>query len=171
MSTGTRDPTQPTIVLVHGLWMTPRSWEHWIDRYRSRGHEVLAPSWPGMEGEVEQVNRDPSPMKGVGIKRIADHYVGLATFTRNGPTTVDFTRDDRAPMLSIAFEHDHIVPPKAARHNVEKYKSNALTVFKEFPGRPHFPGAPGWEEVADYALAWATIPTPAGVDQKEPAAA
>jgi hypothetical protein len=28
-------------------------------------------------------------------------------------------------------------------------------LFKEFPGRPHFPGAPGWEEVADYALDWA----------------
>jgi hypothetical protein len=25
----------------------------------------------------------------------------------------------------------------------------------EFPGRPHLPGAPGWEEVADYALDWA----------------
>jgi hypothetical protein len=25
----------------------------------------------------------------------------------------------------------------------------------EFPDRPHFPGAPGWEEVADHALTWA----------------
>ena len=22
-----------TIVLIHGLWMTPRSWERWIERY------------------------------------------------------------------------------------------------------------------------------------------
>ena len=43
-------PTGPnTIVLIHGLWMTPRSWEHWISRYESRGYKVLAPSWPGME--------------------------------------------------------------------------------------------------------------------------
>jgi hypothetical protein len=21
-----------TIVLIHGMWMTPLSWEHWIDR-------------------------------------------------------------------------------------------------------------------------------------------
>ena len=59
-------------------------------------------------------------------------------------------------MLFAAFEHDHIVPPKVARHNVEKYRgSPAVTEFKEFPDRPHFPGAPGWEEVADYALTWA----------------
>ena len=39
----------PPIVLIHGLWMTPRSWEHWVPRYSARGHEVLAPAWPGLE--------------------------------------------------------------------------------------------------------------------------
>jgi hypothetical protein len=35
-------------------------------------------------------------------------------------------------------------------------KSKAVTELKEFPDRPHFTvGAPGWEEVADYALSWA----------------
>ena len=27
----------PTIVLIHGLWMTSRSWEHWVERYQRRG--------------------------------------------------------------------------------------------------------------------------------------
>src|ERR687889_770736 len=28
----TPDPGAPdTIVLIHGLWVTPRSWEHWIE--------------------------------------------------------------------------------------------------------------------------------------------
>ena len=26
-----------TIVLIHGLCMTPRMWEHWIPRYERRG--------------------------------------------------------------------------------------------------------------------------------------
>jgi pimeloyl-ACP methyl ester carboxylesterase len=56
-------------------------------------------------------------------------------------------------MLFIAFENDHIIPPKAARSNAEKYKAVRVEV-KEFPGRPHFPGAPGWEEVADFAFDW-----------------
>jgi hypothetical protein len=29
-----------TIVLVHGFWVTPRSWEHWITRYEQRGYRV-----------------------------------------------------------------------------------------------------------------------------------
>jgi pimeloyl-ACP methyl ester carboxylesterase len=260
-----------TILFIHGLWMTPRSWERWMERYESRGYRVLAPSWPGLEVEVEALNEDSAPLKQLNVDKIVDHYdaiirgldsppivmghslggtimqlllarglpaagvgvapgtvrgipdlpfstiragrpaignpfnfggasplnakqfhyafantlsreesdaihkryhapaanrvlaeVAFATLSRNKSVTVDFEAD-RPPMLSIAFEHDHIIPPKVARHNVEKYsKSPAVTEFKEFAGRPHFPGAPGWEEVADYALAWATEHAAAG---------
>ena len=34
MSTGQATPAR-TIVLIHGLWMTPLSWEHWIERYEA----------------------------------------------------------------------------------------------------------------------------------------
>ena len=45
----TPDPGAPdTIVLIHGLWVTPRSWEHWIERYEGRGYRVLAPAYPGL---------------------------------------------------------------------------------------------------------------------------
>ena len=63
-----------TIVLIHGLWLTPRSWEHWITRYTERGHRVLAPAWPGMEIEVDALRANPSVTDGLGIDAIADHY-------------------------------------------------------------------------------------------------
>ena len=65
---------KPTVVLIHGLWMTPRSWEGWKDRFEKTGYNVLAPSWPGMEGEVEAVRRDPSRIKGLKMKTVVDHY-------------------------------------------------------------------------------------------------
>ena len=38
-------------------------------------------------------------------------------------------------------------------------QSPSVTAFKEFPGRPHFTCAvDGWEDVADYALDWASAP-------------
>ena len=83
--------------------------------------------------------------------------IAFATFNPNGPTKVNFKRDDRAPMLCIAFGQDHLAPVKASRHSLHQYReAKAITAIKEFPGRPHFPGVPGWEEVADYALDWAT---------------
>lgn len=65
---------KPSIVLVHGLWMTPRSWEHWIARYESYGYNVIAPPYPGFEVEVEALRADPSPIEKLSIDSIADHY-------------------------------------------------------------------------------------------------
>jgi pimeloyl-ACP methyl ester carboxylesterase len=259
------DPTK-TIVLVHGLWMTPRSWEHWISRYEDQGYTVLAPAWPGMEVEVEELNRDPSPVAKLDIEEIVDRYeqiirgldappiimghsfggaftqvlvdrgvgsVGVcvaaasvkgvfdlpfstlkaswpvlsnplnrgravaldpeqfhyafantvskeesdriyeryhvpaaatvlfegafANLHPNAATKVDFFKEDRAPLAFIAFGEDHICPPQAVYHMSQKYNlAETVVEYREFDGRPHFPGVPGWEEVADYALSWAT---------------
>ncbi len=63
-----------TIVLIHGLWLTPLSWEKWIDRYKSKGYNVIAPAWPGMEGDIDQVRSNTKPYENLGITEIADHY-------------------------------------------------------------------------------------------------
>ncbi len=54
--------------------MTPLSWEHWIDRYEARGFRVLAPAWPGMDGDIDELRRDPSSIEHLGIQEIVDHY-------------------------------------------------------------------------------------------------
>ena len=38
--------TPDTIVLVHGFWVTPRSWEHWVCHYEDKGYKVIAPAYP-----------------------------------------------------------------------------------------------------------------------------
>ena len=62
------------IVFIHGLWMTSLSWEKWIQRYTAQGYRVVARSWPGMDREIEELRRDPSPIASVGVGEIADHY-------------------------------------------------------------------------------------------------
>jgi len=66
--TGTSTPN--TIVLIHGFWVTPRSWEHWVKHYESRGFRVLAPAYPGFEAEVEALNADPSPIEALTVPAI-----------------------------------------------------------------------------------------------------
>jgi pimeloyl-ACP methyl ester carboxylesterase len=65
--------TPDTIVLVHGFWVTPRSWEHWIDHYEQSGYKVLAPAYPGFEVEVEALNADPTPIAEVTVPQIIEH--------------------------------------------------------------------------------------------------
>ena len=263
MSAGT--PTPDTIVLVHGFWVTPRSWEHWVSRYEERGYRVLAPAYPGFEVEVEALNADPSPIESVTVPQIIDHleevvggldkppilighsaggvfvqilldhgfgaagvainsaptegvavvplsqvkatfpvlrnpanrhravgfnheqwhYAFTNTFDEeesralyeryhipaSGPifwgsalanihpgkddNHVDYHNDDRAPLLFISGSEDHLMPPKIQRSNAKHYKSDTLTEVKDFEGPHLLPAAPGWEEVADYALDWA----------------
>ncbi|TCC00162.1 alpha/beta hydrolase [Micromonospora zingiberis] len=61
------------IVLVHGFWVTPRSWEHWITHYESKGHQVVAPAYPGFEVEVEALNADPTPIATSTVPTIISH--------------------------------------------------------------------------------------------------
>ncbi|MDX3130036.1 alpha/beta hydrolase [Streptomyces europaeiscabiei] len=256
-----------TIVLIHGFWVTPRSWEHWITRYQSQGFRVLAPAYPGFEVEVEALNADPTPIEelsvpavvasleklieglgtqpiimghsagGVFTQILLDHGYGSAgvainsaptegvatvplsqlkatfpvlknpanrhkavgftydqwryAFTNTFPedearalyeryhipasghvfwgsvlanihpghddTYVNYHNDDRAPLLFIAGENDHLMPPKIQRSNARHYKSNAtVTEVVEYAGRSHLmPAQKGWDEIADHALAWA----------------
>jgi non-heme chloroperoxidase len=75
-----------------------------------------------------------------------------------GDTKIDYDSPNRAPLLFIAGGDD-IVPPKVNYKNAKRYKGKGtITEVKEFPGRSHYGivGEPGWEEVADYALSWAT---------------
>lgn len=54
--------------------MTARSWEKWVARYTAQGYEPIAKSWPGMDGDINELRRDPSAIATLGIQEIVDHY-------------------------------------------------------------------------------------------------
>jgi pimeloyl-ACP methyl ester carboxylesterase len=62
-----------TVVLIHGMWMTPRSWDNWVDHYRDRGYRAIAPGWPGVK-DPEETRSDPSALKGLRLTQMVDHY-------------------------------------------------------------------------------------------------
>ncbi|KAH8690239.1 Alpha/Beta hydrolase protein [Talaromyces proteolyticus] len=70
--------SKPSIVLIHGLWMTPLSWEHWIPYLEAKGYNVLAPGWPGVDERTpEQIREDPKPIADKTIDQIVDHYASI----------------------------------------------------------------------------------------------
>jgi pimeloyl-ACP methyl ester carboxylesterase len=48
----------PTIVFVHGMYMTPACWDSWRKRLGAQGYECLAPAWPGRDRSVADLRRD-----------------------------------------------------------------------------------------------------------------
>jgi pimeloyl-ACP methyl ester carboxylesterase len=74
------DVTTPdTIVLIHGFWVTPRSWEDWKARYESRGYRVLTPAYPGFEVEVEALNADPTPVENLTVPAVVEHLESVVS--------------------------------------------------------------------------------------------
>jgi alpha-beta hydrolase superfamily lysophospholipase len=77
-----------TVVLIHGLWMTPLAWEHWVKRYEQRGLKVITPGYPGVEqgvAGVEALRRDPSPLADLGVRDIFDHLANIVSKLETKP--------------------------------------------------------------------------------------
>jgi pimeloyl-ACP methyl ester carboxylesterase len=69
-----------TIVLIHGLWMTPLAWEHWVPRYEARGFTVLTPGYPGIgpgEAGVAALREDASAIGDVGVREVMDNLTEI----------------------------------------------------------------------------------------------
>ncbi|WP_426308882.1 alpha/beta hydrolase [Cellulosimicrobium sp. E-16] len=72
------DVTRPdTVVLIHGLWMTPRSWEHWVTYYEAKGLTVLTPAYPGFEVEVEALRENPQVIADLTVPETVDHLAAV----------------------------------------------------------------------------------------------
>jgi pimeloyl-ACP methyl ester carboxylesterase len=63
-----------TVVFIHGGWVTPRCWDPFVSYFEAHGYGCLAPAWPGKDRSVEAIRSDPSPLAGLGIAEIVDHY-------------------------------------------------------------------------------------------------
>ncbi|PZR07230.1 MAG: alpha/beta hydrolase, partial [Archangium gephyra] len=88
----------------------------------------------------------------------------ILNFDPKAAAKVNFKNEDRAPLLFIAGQLDHIMPSTVNRANAKKYRTGVIA-FREFEGRDHFiAGEKGWEEVASFALDWANQPTAFGVN-------
>jgi pimeloyl-ACP methyl ester carboxylesterase len=79
-----------TIVLIPGLWMTALSWEHWARHYTDKGYRVIAANWPGMEGDIEQLRRDPSTFTSLGLPEVVDHYEQIIRELESPPIIIGY---------------------------------------------------------------------------------
>src|ERR687889_577704 len=118
-------PAPDTIVLVPGLWVTPRSWEHWIEHYEGRGYRVLAPAYPGLEVEVEALNEDPSPIEALTIPGVVEHLENIVGELENPP-------DHHGPLLRRRVHSDPARP--RLRRGGGSYRLRAIRGRQGNPG-------------------------------------
>jgi pimeloyl-ACP methyl ester carboxylesterase len=65
------------LMLIHGAWLSARSWENYLDYFGKRGFAVSAPEWPRKQGDVEEMRATADESAGLGIREIVDHHEAL----------------------------------------------------------------------------------------------
>jgi pimeloyl-ACP methyl ester carboxylesterase len=68
---------QIPLMLVHGAWLSARSWENYVEYFGNRGFAVTAPEWPRKHGDVEELRETADQVAGLGVTEIVDHYAAL----------------------------------------------------------------------------------------------
>lgn len=74
-----------TIVLIHSTWLTPLSWQPFHNFYGNLGYQVLAPAWPGIEGSIADLRRDPSSLHGIGLAEVVARYARVIRALSEAP--------------------------------------------------------------------------------------
>jgi pimeloyl-ACP methyl ester carboxylesterase len=65
------------VVLVHGLWLLPSSWDRWAALFEEAGYTAVTPGWPDDPETVEEAKQHPEVFAGKTIGEVADHYDGI----------------------------------------------------------------------------------------------
>jgi len=68
---------QTPLILIHGAWLSARSWENYVDYFGRCGFAVSAPEWPRKQGDVEELRETAEASAGLGVQEIVDHYERL----------------------------------------------------------------------------------------------
>ena len=77
MTTDRTENGQIPMLLIHGAWLSARSWENYVDYFARRGFAVTAPEWPRKRGDVEELRETAEESAGLGVKEIVDHHEAL----------------------------------------------------------------------------------------------
>ncbi len=79
-----------TIVFVHGAFMTPLVWEHWLPRFEARGYRCLASAWPGRDrtaAELRAAHPDPK-LGGLSLDAVVERIAAEVAALEQRPILI-----------------------------------------------------------------------------------
>ena len=68
-----------SIVFVHGIYMNPLCWEHWIVNYQDKGYKCLAPAWPARDQPIETLRKNHPDMQlgKLTLSNVLEHFTDI----------------------------------------------------------------------------------------------
>ena len=66
---------KPKIIFIHGMFLTPKSWEPWIAHFESLGYACEAPAWPLHDADPATLRSNiPSGLGKLSLADLHSHY-------------------------------------------------------------------------------------------------
>ena len=88
METADTPNGQIPLILIHGAWLSARSWENYADYFAKRGFAVSAVEWPRKQGDVQGIRDTAAASAGLGVLEIVDHYAQLIEALEQPPVLI-----------------------------------------------------------------------------------
>ena len=88
----TTDTDRIPLLLIHGAWLSARSWERFEEFFERRGYAASAPEWPRKDGDVEAQADGCSVIDRVVLN--GNRGAGTAVMAED-PSVVDLPADHR----------------------------------------------------------------------------
>ncbi len=68
-----------TIIFIHGMFLTGKTWTPWVSFFKCRGYSCYAPSWPLHEGEPANLRANtPAGTGTLSLDDVVAHYADIA---------------------------------------------------------------------------------------------
>jgi non-heme chloroperoxidase len=76
------------IVLIHGLWVLPSSWDNWVGYFEQEGYAGLTPDWPDDPESVEVARAEPEVLAKKTLNQVADHTAEVISGLQKKPAVM-----------------------------------------------------------------------------------
>ena len=79
-----------SMVFIHGMYMTPLCWEHWIETFQAKGYACFAPAWPGRNRAVAELRGEhpDSQLGRLTLRAVIEHLAGVIQALDHKPILV-----------------------------------------------------------------------------------
>jgi pimeloyl-ACP methyl ester carboxylesterase len=76
------------VVVIHGLWLLPSSWDRWVRLFSEAGYAPLTPDWPDDPETVGQARTNPNVLAKKTLKQVAEHITKIINALDNKPVVM-----------------------------------------------------------------------------------
>ncbi len=78
-----------TVVFIHGMFQTPRSWESWQRYFRAQGYTTTAPAWPFHDGDPAELREHiPEGLGELHLASVIEQYAALVGDLGESPIVI-----------------------------------------------------------------------------------